>query len=99
MNASRAEMIAGVKEHAIRNYDRGWDIVIETMEDDELAEKFGRAQSVEGAIDKLRPTVATRKAQLVETSFAGDPTHAAEREDNTDWVAQLEAANTDEDES
>jgi len=77
---SREEMIAAVKEHALKNYERGWSVVLETMSDEELDEEIGKARTVEGAIDKLRPRVATWRWQLIETSFAGDPTHASEME-------------------
>lgn len=47
-----------VKAYALEHYtDGGWDVIVETFEDDELAEAIGRATTLKGALRKLRPLV------------------------------------------
>jgi len=54
-----------VKAHAVANYDKGWDILVETMSDDEVLKLIGRSTTDYGAIrlvwKKLRPVVSHRK--------------------------------------
>lgn len=47
-------LVSGVKSYALRNYDRsGWDVVVETMSDEEIAEVIGNARSYNGAIYRV----------------------------------------------
>lgn len=47
---NRTELIAAVREHALANYEQGWDVVVETFEDDEIATVIGKVRTVESAV-------------------------------------------------
>jgi ribosomal protein L12E/L44/L45/RPP1/RPP2 len=50
-------LVQGVKDFALANYNNGWcDLVIETMEDSEIAEviREGKANTVRVAIIRMR---------------------------------------------
>lgn len=50
-------LVPAVKKFALANYDRdGWDVIVETMEDEELAEMIleSRCYTVNGAIKAVR---------------------------------------------
>lgn len=51
--ATKEEMVAAVKDHAMRNYENGWDTVVECYTDEEIAEKIGKARTTKGAIRKV----------------------------------------------
>lgn len=53
-------LVADVKEHALRYYNngRGWDYVIETMSDEEIAKLIGKATSKFGARNKVYKVVS-----------------------------------------
>ena len=47
------ELLAGVKAHATANYAKegeGWDLLIETANDDEIRKAMGRSKKLPGAI-------------------------------------------------
>ncbi len=66
-------MIAGVRAHAVANYDRaGWDIVVEAMDDAELAKEIGTAESLSGAIRRVGELVGLlhgRRREIEATEF------------------------------
>lgn len=45
-----AQLVAFIKAHAVTNYQKGWDVVVETMTDEEIAERLGAASSQKAAI-------------------------------------------------
>lgn len=50
------ELVKAVQDYAYAHYETGgWDYIVETFEDEELAEIIGKARTVEGAIRKVRP--------------------------------------------
>jgi len=50
----QAVLIQAVKDHARRNYDKdGWDYVVETMDDADIAKAIGKSTTVAGAIRKV----------------------------------------------
>jgi len=53
------EIVAGVKEHATKNYEKGWDVVVETMSDDQIKAAIGKVKTVKGAITKLQKNVVS----------------------------------------
>lgn len=56
------ELVDAVKAHALAHYEAdGWDFVLETMTDQEIAEEFGDACTAEIAIDRVG-----RTAQLLD---------------------------------
>jgi hypothetical protein len=54
------ELIADVKEHALRYYanGKGWDYVIETMSDEDIAKHIGKATSKYGARNRVYKVVS-----------------------------------------
>lgn len=64
--ATREEMIAAVRRHAIEIYARGWDEVVEAWTDEEIAEQIGGARSCKGAIRKMAVIVAARHSHALE---------------------------------
>jgi hypothetical protein len=55
-----AELVADVKAHALRYYEngKGWDYVIETMSDEDIAGYIGKATSKYGARNKVYKVVS-----------------------------------------
>ena len=52
-------LIAEVRAYAVEHYnDGGWDVIVETFSDDELAAAIGGARTLGGALRKLRPSVS-----------------------------------------
>lgn len=48
------ELVADVKAHALTYYNQnGWDFVVETMEDSDIAELIGKATSKFGARNRV----------------------------------------------
>lgn len=66
-----AELVAAVREHAERNYSRGWDVVVECYEDAEILEVVGRCRTVKGAIRKLASEVGilTERRREIESTI------------------------------
>jgi hypothetical protein len=66
-----AEMVAAVRAHAMKNYTKGgWDYIIETFEDSELAEIIGGSKTVRGAINKVAwhaNLLGERRAEVTST--------------------------------
>lgn len=53
-------MVQAVKAHAQEHYEQdGWDYVIETYTDEELAETIGNATTIAGAIRRVHTIVKT----------------------------------------
>lgn len=70
---TRDELVEAVKDHATKHYDAGgWDVVVETYDDAEIAEVIGGARTVKGALAKFRPMVsvwADRQADARNSEF------------------------------
>lgn len=48
------ERVAGAKSHCAANYENGWcDLVIETLDDWEIADIIENTNTVKGAVHKL----------------------------------------------
>lgn len=45
--------VDAVKDHALRNYEKGWDVVIETMTDWDIAAIIEGTSTTKGAIWKV----------------------------------------------
>ena len=76
-------LIAEVRAYAVEHYDDGgWDVIVETFSDDELAAAIGGARTLGGALRKLRPSVsvwADRDAEArAEADAAREPAPEAE---------------------
>lgn len=58
MAETMQEMIAAVRAHALKNYERdGWDYVVECWSESEIAAEIAACRTVEGAIRKMRAAV------------------------------------------
>lgn len=55
-----AALVEAVKAFAAENYEAGWDVVVETMDDAEIAERIGRARTPETAIAKVAELVGVQ---------------------------------------
>ena len=54
-----AELLTAVKDHAYKNYSKdGWDFLVECHTDEEVLEAIGRADTLRGAIAKVRAKFA-----------------------------------------
>ena len=49
-----AELVQHIKAHALRNYEKGWDTVVECYSDEEIAKIIGNATTERGAMAKMR---------------------------------------------
>ena len=56
-----AALILAVKAHAVDNYNKGWDVVVEACGDEELRELIGLARTEKGAIKKVAAMVNLRR--------------------------------------
>jgi len=59
---NKREIIAAVEAHAKKNYNKGWDFVVECYGADEIAAKIGHASSVKQAIKIMQEHVDLREA-------------------------------------
>ena len=54
------DIVAAVRDHAVRNYNvGGWDYVVETYDDKELIEEIGDAATPEEAIRRIGEIVGS----------------------------------------
>jgi hypothetical protein len=60
--ANLAEIVAAVREHAVANYEAGWDVVVEAYTDEEISQAVGRCSSAAAAIAKLGRIVGAHKS-------------------------------------
>jgi len=67
------ELVAAVKLHAHEHYDEGgWDVVVETYDDAQIAQVIGLARTEAGAIAKFADLVsvwADRQADARNSAF------------------------------
>jgi hypothetical protein len=58
MAETMQEMIAAVRAHALKNYERGgWDFIVECWDDKDLEDAIGGCQSSFAAIRKVRSAI------------------------------------------
>jgi hypothetical protein len=59
--ATKIELLAAVKEHAIEHYNdgKGWDYVIEAFSDADILEAIGKAQLTRTAIRNVNSKLLT----------------------------------------
>ncbi len=64
MKLHRTEaLIAAVREHAMKNYRKGWDFIIECLEDEDILRIIGNATTVDAAIKRMAENVALNEEQ------------------------------------
>lgn len=67
MNEMLVALVAHVKAHATEHYNRnGWDIVVETMSDEEIAALIGSTKSEKVARARVRRVVRAMDANRAE---------------------------------
>ena len=49
-----SELVQHIKAHALRNYEKGWDTVVECYSDEDIAKVIGNATTKRGAMAKMR---------------------------------------------
>ena len=47
---TKTDLLAAVQAHALKNYSKGWDVLVECCEDDEILSSIGDATTVDQAI-------------------------------------------------
>lgn len=52
------DLVSEIRKHALANYEKGWDVVVEAWDDETIVEAIGRAKTVSGAIKKVAKVVA-----------------------------------------
>lgn len=66
MTDRTAALVTAVKAHAADNYEAGWDVVVETMTDEDIAERIGAARTPKGAIAKVAELVAVQVGRMID---------------------------------
>lgn len=66
------ELIAKVREYALANYEQGWDVVVETYEDDEIAKVIGKVRTVQGAVDRMAKAIEPYNERRSEVQAMAD---------------------------
>jgi len=73
MNEEMKALVDAVKAHALKHYEKGgWDYIVETMDDEDIAEEIGKATTERGAIAKvgtLADLLGDRRAEVVAEIF------------------------------
>ena len=64
MTIDKQELVKVVKEHAMKNYEKGWDVLVECYSDDQISEEIGDVNSVAGAIRKIAKWINVRKSYV-----------------------------------
>jgi hypothetical protein len=71
-------LIAQIREHAVANYEAGWDVVVEAYTDQEIAEVIGKARTLSGAIKKFSAIVEAHNERVADARIsAGEEVPAA----------------------
>lgn len=67
------DLVQAVKTHAEAHYEEGgWDVVVECMTDEDIANQIGKASTVKGALAKFSGPVAVyqdRQADARNSAF------------------------------
>lgn len=71
---ARQALLAEVQAYAQANYDKGWDVVIETYTDAQLDEAIGRARTLKGALKALEVVVDVHADGMANAAIEGATT-------------------------
>ena len=69
LTPKRRELIAAIRNHANKNYSRGWDVVVECYTDGEIADVIGRARTVKGALAKFSAIIDVVSDRQAEAAY------------------------------
>ena len=67
----RLELLAQVKAYALEHYEEGFDVFVEAYTDQELSEAIGKANTLRGALYKLRPITQVRADRMADAMVEG----------------------------
>ena len=56
-------LIAAVREHSMKHYREGWDVVVECYEDEDILSIIGNAATVTEALKRMAQNVAIKEEQ------------------------------------
>jgi DNA-directed RNA polymerase subunit RPC12/RpoP len=72
---TRTDLIAAVREHALANYEQGWDVVVEAWEDEKIAKVIGRVRTVQAAVERMAKAIKpyNERRREVESLADHDP--------------------------
>ena len=88
MDDARTQLIAALKAHAVKNYERnGWDYLVECWTDEQIDEALGKVTSLEGAIGKVGPTLRAQNEARQEAVAAGGEEEMHEESNIADGAA------------
>ena len=66
LNEKQKELVSGVRKHAMENYSKGWDVLVECWSDKDILDEIGGARTVAGAIRKIAPIISAMKSRYDE---------------------------------
>ena len=66
------QKVAAVKAHALRNYNRGWDVIVEAYTDQEIGDLTAKARSARGAVGIMAWVVYDHKQVVREAREQAD---------------------------
>lgn len=65
-----SELVQMVRKYAIDNYDRdGWDFLVETLEDEEIAAALGNSKTLSGAVWACQTRLGLREMDAHRTEI------------------------------
>lgn len=64
--ARTTQLVDEVKAYATEHYNEGWDVVVETMSDEDIAEKIGRSQKLTTALGKFSTLVSVHSERVAD---------------------------------
>lgn len=70
MLLDRAILLNEIKAYAKENYSKGWDVILETVSDDDILREIGNATTLRGAKWKLRKIVAAQREKAESQGFS-----------------------------
>jgi len=77
------DLVAAVKAHALAHYeDGGWDVVVETYDDAEIAKVISKARTVRGAIANFADVVDVYAEREADAESYRDDEYPADQMDS-----------------
>ena len=67
---SGIDFVKAIHEHAVANYNKGWDIIVESTTDDEIKELVKNAKTHRGAINIVGKYIKTHRVEADEVANA-----------------------------
>jgi hypothetical protein len=64
--AYKAELVRQIRAHAVQNYTKGWDEIVEAWTDDNIRTVFGRAYTLASCLKRIKAELDVRRALFAE---------------------------------